>query len=158
MSQGRQQFRKSGEPDHAAGSSPPHAPSSHESGRTSAKVPLPAPNAVLCRCSFALHTSFRDPTPRRNLHSHHITALADGGSDTNENTITLCGICHTEWHSIAEHIPGLTFAEWLDIPSAIVLIEGYRQIQALPETDRNTVSISQYHAMMCSITKLRCGE
>jgi hypothetical protein len=36
----------------------------------------------------------------RDLIAHHIVALADGGPDTPENCVTLCGVCHAEWHAI----------------------------------------------------------
>lgn len=37
-----------------------------------------------------------------DLICHHIEALIEGGSDTLDNTITLCGTCHHGWHHSCE--------------------------------------------------------
>lgn len=45
------------------------------------------------------------------LCTHHVIPIADDGSDTLDNMITLCGACHNDWHMTYEgHVP---FPEWL---------------------------------------------
>jgi 5-methylcytosine-specific restriction endonuclease McrA len=57
---------------------------------------------------------------RHGLISHHITPLADGGTDDIDNCSALCCGCHREWHSIAEgRVP---FTAWLKTPSAGLLL------------------------------------
>jgi 5-methylcytosine-specific restriction endonuclease McrA len=37
------------------------------------------------------------------LHLHHITPIAQGGTDTDDNTVLLCPNCHTKAHWLMEH-------------------------------------------------------
>lgn len=52
------------------------------------------------------------------LHCHHIKAVMDGGGDELDNLITLCSVCHTEWHSLEMSVnsPETFFEEWLELP------------------------------------------
>ncbi len=47
---------------------------------------------------------------------HHVTAVADGGEDTLENAVLLCGACHNEWHHQAEPYWAVAFDAWLETP------------------------------------------
>ena len=42
---------------------------------------------------------------------HHIKALIDGGTNDEENLVTLCCVCHAEWHQHQEY--RMTFSEWM---------------------------------------------
>jgi len=56
----------------------------------------------------------------KNLHGHHMHALADGGPDTVENIATLCGVCHRDWHLTAESC--ISFQDFLETPSSECLL------------------------------------
>lgn len=61
---------------------------------------------------------------REYLDVHHIAARADGGSDDPENLITLCRVCHMEWHMV-EAGATLPFDRWLELPTYNVLLSAY---------------------------------
>lgn len=57
----------------------------------------------------------------RGLEAHHIVARADGGADELANLITLCSICHDDWHYIGEDL-GVPIEIWAMVPPSRVLI------------------------------------
>lgn len=57
-----------------------------------------------------------------SLHVHHIIAEMDGGKHEPDNLITLCTICHHEWHEVAELTTTMTFAEWIETPTYMELV------------------------------------
>lgn len=51
----------------------------------------------------------------KNLQTHHIQAQADGGSDDIGNLVTLCSLCHQEWHLLEQSVD-LKFDHWRNMP------------------------------------------
>lgn len=83
---------------------------------------------------------------KTDLHVHHIKAKVFGGTDEDENLITLCLACHDEWHAV-ETVADLQFAEWLEIPSLIAFIDFYRLLKILKSAD-SLERFKAYDAMM----------
>lgn len=54
------------------------------------------------------------------LNVHHIIARQDGGKDDENNLITLCKICHDEWHMCEMHL-NISFEDWLLRPPYRIL-------------------------------------
>ena len=55
------------------------------------------------------------------LEVHHIKPVSEGGTNDLGNLITLCGACHTEWHSV-EKASKITTDHWLKYPPVHRLI------------------------------------
>jgi hypothetical protein len=55
------------------------------------------------------------------LHTHHVQAQADGGSDEPENLVELCSPCHGEWHAV-EAVGLIPFEKWVETPPAMWLL------------------------------------
>src|SRR5690606_32201045 len=68
------------------------------------KIPDPVRSHVLrrdeyrCRRCDWKHDEFNRSDPR-HLELHHIKKHALGGENTEPNLITLCTVCHDEWHA-----------------------------------------------------------
>lgn len=69
-----------------------------------------------------------------DLHVHHIRAKVFGGTDENENLITLCVACHEEWHAV-ETVADFPFEEWLETPSLIAFFDFYRLLKIMKSAD-----------------------
>lgn len=72
---------------------------------------------------------------RVRFHKHHIKARQEGGDDTLDNLIPLCGKCHREWH---EREGSIDFRRWLDsLPSRWVLAaqNGIDNEERIPGTE-----------------------
>lgn len=50
----------------------------------------------------------------RHLEPHHIRKHAQGGENTEENLITLCTVCHDEWHAVESKIGEEGFHAWVE--------------------------------------------
>lgn len=60
----------------------------------------------------------------KSTHLHHIHPLIEGGSDSCENLIPLCGDCHDEWDIYAD--AGIDFGNYLTTLSAKTFAVMYR--------------------------------
>lgn len=70
---------------------------------------------MCCKCSSTKH-----------LHLHHIVPLTEEQIDTEDNLITLCSHCHSEWeHIVYIRTSAITFEKWLLIPPALTLIVAF---------------------------------
>jgi len=74
------------------------------------------------------------------LHIHHIVATIDGGSDEQENLITLCVACHKEWEAV-EYTSNIEFWDWLKYPCIGRLLAGLFKT-TIPKHISATVLIS----------------
>lgn len=63
------------------------------------------------RCGWS-HSDYNRSDPR-HLELHHIKKHASGGENTEENLITLCTVCHDEWHSVENKFGETGFADWV---------------------------------------------
>ncbi len=61
------------------------------------------------RCGW--QHSMNNRSDPRHLELHHIEHHVDGGSNTQENLITLCTVCHDDWHS--RDLPSEQYYPWL---------------------------------------------
>jgi hypothetical protein len=62
------------------------------------------------RCGWT-HALWNRSDPR-HLELHHIRPHQEGGENTAENLITLCTVCHDEWHAVS-HEQHVDFSGWL---------------------------------------------
>jgi hypothetical protein len=65
-----------------------------------------------CRACGWNHDRWNRSDPR-HLELHHIRAHELRGENTEDNLITLCTICHDDWHREEEHWNELGFEAWL---------------------------------------------
>jgi len=108
--------RMTGRPDFKVGmymleqnrQSPPH----------DRKIPDPLRRKVLnrdkyrcVRCGWS-HELYNRSDPR-HLEPHHIRKHAKGGENVEENLITLCTVCHDEWHSVEDRLGERGFQAWI---------------------------------------------
>lgn len=63
------------------------------------------------RCGWN-HTLYNRSDPR-HLELHHIKHHVNYGANTADNLITLCTVCHDEWHSISDVYGEAGFFDWL---------------------------------------------
>lgn len=63
------------------------------------------------RCNWS-HDLWNRSDPR-HLELHHIRSHAEGGKNTESNLITLCTVCHDEWHAAENTHTEEGFKNWL---------------------------------------------
>lgn len=82
------------------------------------RIPDPVRRAVLrrdkyrCRRCNWTHNDFNRSDPR-HLELHHVKKHSTGGENTEANLITLCTVCHDEWHSKEAGDGEAGFGEWI---------------------------------------------
>ncbi|MEZ4519652.1 MAG: HNH endonuclease, partial [Chloroflexota bacterium] len=69
------------------------------------------------RCGWT-HEKYNRSDPR-HLELHHIIHHEKGGENTADNLITLCTVCHDEWHSVELHNSDTEFEAWVTIPPSL---------------------------------------
>ncbi len=80
-----------------------------------------------------------------NLNIHHIQAVMDGGTDHDDNLITVCKACHREWE-LAEMVMDISFEKWLPQPPYCVLFLSF----GLQDILRDRVSAKEYQRIILS--------
>jgi len=68
------------------------------------KIPDPVRRRVLVRDNYQCQNcgwshAQENPSDRRHLEAHHLTHHVNKGSNTEENLVTLCNVCHDEVHA-----------------------------------------------------------
>lgn len=90
---------------------------------------------------------------RESLNIHHIQAVMDGGSDEDDNLITLCVPCHREWE-LAEMCMEISFDVWLSQPPYSALLSVFlcedRWKTDMPASDVRE-AILQAHKLTCTL-------
>lgn len=88
--------------------SPPHDRNIDDRTRRSVLV---RDNYCCRRCGWSHEKNNRsDP---RHLELHHVTHHINRGANTKDNLITLCTVCHDEWHSVDTKYGEAGFNMWL---------------------------------------------
>jgi len=64
------------------------------------------------RCGW--HHDLWNPSDARHLELHHIVHHSEGGSNEDDNLITLCTVCHDLWHSHDNQEAPPDFDAWLN--------------------------------------------
>lgn len=85
-----------------------------------------------CRKCMRFH-----PWGNSIMHVHHILPLVDGGDNEEGNLITLCNVCHNEWHEQQEY--KVDFETWLQkVPGwvyAAIGVSGNQELKKLSFAD-----------------------
>lgn len=56
---------------------------------------------------------------------HHKETVFDGGTNAPDNLISLCSVCHREWHLFFEGSDYIDFDDWLKVPPTRLLVLGW---------------------------------
>lgn len=93
----------------------------------------------------------------KTIHAHHIVPKEYGGSDNEDNLITLCFACHEEWHAV-ESTSNMSIEEWLKAPCITSFLLWYRMAMAMQATNATKSFSAEELLKMLEITYEKVKE
>ncbi len=88
-----------------------------------------------------------------DLHVHHIEQVKNGGGNEASNLITLCGMCHREWHYF-QSVLSIPFGKWLNVPPYLGMVAFFM----MPENQRDGETVRQVYSMIRSLDIFNSDE